>query len=356
MHSRQTLPSAVSSAPDLLMESLRRRVWASRAKPCPHGDRRRRATPHRVYVDPGDGHGCARRLDAGHRQAVQVAGVTGFLHDFDLSFVDDRKEGVTAECEGEDTDRSTAEAVELELKEQIGTFYFMAWDLLRTKPITVHDFRHDLESFYWVLCWVILQHTACRSKFSKRDGHTLCKMFFESSDVNLARAMKCEWFCTQDCLEIPGNVPLTTLVDKEAVVKAFDEALEMDGWPKEDGTIRAYERVEDCDPALGQVVSATTPNPAEALRDHPAEAPEPTATQERSRSASARGVSAPTRRSPTPPATPSSSPEPSTLAVLEVGPLTRTVLKRANDAGQLSPEEEFQRPQKKLKPATPMGA
>ncbi|KAI0656408.1 hypothetical protein C8Q70DRAFT_1056640 [Cubamyces menziesii] len=329
----------------------------------------------------------------GHQQAMERAGVlhrdisvgnilivddtmerayTGFLHDFDCSFMADKNDS-GAECNGEDTsnDGPAAEVAEPELPEEpTGTFYFLAWDLLRTKQITAHNFRHDLESFYWVLCWVILRHTVCHSKYSRWDGRSLCEVFFKPDNTNgLASAVKCKWFSTQNYLEIHGNVPLTTLVDKftdmvaasyppvafrhfkeeltyEGVLKAFDEVLEMDGWPQDDGTICAYKFEERDGVSNAPVVAPVT---ADLFHDHQTETLLATRS---SQSPPTQGASVISTGGSASSSAASSSPEPSTLAILEAGPLTRSALKHANDADQLSPMEESQRPSKHCKSAT----
>ena len=128
----------------------------------------------------------------------------------------------------------------------------MAIEILRT--YVAHDFSHDLESFFWLLLWVVLRYTkttcwpAYRQYLATFGGQTeeqsaSDKMFF------LMRPMR--W-------EVVGNAPLTELVSKfktlcyralpdheipekkivpltyETVMALFDDSLDRADWPQND--------------------------------------------------------------------------------------------------------------------------
>lgn len=66
--------------------------------------------------------------------------VFGVLNDFDLAVVDNKASSTTSE--------------------RTGTLPFMALDLLTEKGLVggvEHVYRHDLESFWWVLVWIIFR-------------------------------------------------------------------------------------------------------------------------------------------------------------------------------------------------------
>ncbi|KAI9001498.1 hypothetical protein BD414DRAFT_574923 [Trametes punicea] len=192
----------------------------------------------------------------------------GFLHDFDYS-------SITTDSESRDDrgmysdidmmDKPTPMAVEDEasrFKERTGTYFFMARALLFQSPNTIHDPCLDLESFYWVLLWVVLRHTDCRRKVPLASGQEVCKQLFGCTDDQRSHAQKFTFIGTAAVpdfgIDVHGNSPLTTLLLKfvqlvnqislqrahptvreissmyENVLAAFDEALRMEGWPEED--------------------------------------------------------------------------------------------------------------------------
>ncbi|KAJ7035101.1 hypothetical protein C8F04DRAFT_550927 [Mycena alexandri] len=55
--------------------------------------------------------------------------------------------------------------IDKSLKDRTGTFAFMAIQILDNK--VTHEAKHDLESFYYLLIWMILRHTASDAAFDK---------------------------------------------------------------------------------------------------------------------------------------------------------------------------------------------
>lgn len=132
-----------------------------------------------------------------------------------------------------------------------GTYYFMAYEILDV-PGIIHNTHHDLESFYWVLLWVVVRHTAHDHML----GDDLCSLIFTFGNDNSSAAAKMKWL-ESGSLNIPKNKPLTYLMDElacivldhlptrrkratrvlldyEGVLKIFDEAIKMPGWPNRD--------------------------------------------------------------------------------------------------------------------------
>ena len=152
-----------------------------------------------------------------------------------------------------------------------GTFYFKAYELLlaETGPKILHEPHHDLESAYWVLLSVVLQHTAHNLApdiandifpYNTRNGHEAAKRKLawlfgrtgagagcaSGSTVTKNRTAK---------LRIKDNAPLTEMMGElrtlvlrnvyrdagespvltyDAVLDVFDRALAKSGWPFDD--------------------------------------------------------------------------------------------------------------------------
>ncbi|RPD54991.1 hypothetical protein L226DRAFT_575346 [Lentinus tigrinus ALCF2SS1-7] len=164
------------------------------------------------------------------------AGYVGFLHDFDYSSMTDA--GL-----GERTPASTSTAPgnvdKPELKE-------------RTDGV-VHRVHHDLESYYWLLLWLVLRHTRHNL------GHALSEEVFEFGDLSVALKKKMQWlwggFWEDEVkLVVQDNAPLTSLMANfkrlvmkmchsryesdllthQSVLDLFDQALAQPGWPTND--------------------------------------------------------------------------------------------------------------------------
>ncbi|KAJ6512125.1 hypothetical protein C8R47DRAFT_681970 [Mycena vitilis] len=64
------------------------------------------------------------------------------------------------------------------LKDLTGTYPFMAIEL-HEKEDTLHTISHDMESFYWLLIWMILRYTA----HTHKDKDLACHKLFEVEDL-----------------------------------------------------------------------------------------------------------------------------------------------------------------------------
>jgi hypothetical protein len=115
-----------------------------------------------------------------------------------------------------------------------------------------HEVHHDLESFYWVLVYLVLQHT------SHTRGDQACSNLFDFSYKEGRKAAAAKQARLDDVsLEVPGNLPLTTLLrdftllvkkqvmDKSAssslthraVLDIMEKALGSSGWPLKDPAV-----------------------------------------------------------------------------------------------------------------------
>ncbi|KAI0750219.1 hypothetical protein C8Q80DRAFT_1166696 [Daedaleopsis nitida] len=194
---------------------------------------------------------------------------TGFLHDFDYSSVVEELEDIlddaddvvdipaSAFADMSDQHWSILEGRRLPepgdavaaQKERTGTYYFMAVEML-TDKVVIHKPRHDLESYYWVLLWIIIRHTLHSL------GQQRCEEIFVYAKDSEANMRKWNWVTRNDIEEksylvhVSSNRPLTLLLrryrelvrnqinaktelDYDSVLAIFDDALNMDGWPSD---------------------------------------------------------------------------------------------------------------------------
>ncbi|KAI9069099.1 hypothetical protein FKP32DRAFT_1671659 [Trametes sanguinea] len=142
-------------------------------------------------------------------------------------------------------------------KRRTVAYHFMAIPLLDFYADIPDDIVHDIESYYWVLLWVVLRHTRSH-RHAKEDGEILCKKLFKAYyDDDSACGAKIGWLLHKLPLTVLDNEPLSTLNHRfkmmvafsqtdlfhpiprarltySAVLEAFDEALAKDAWPKDD--------------------------------------------------------------------------------------------------------------------------
>ncbi len=84
--------------------------------------------------------------------------------------------------------------------------YFTAIDLLESPGIE-HEVRHDLESFLWVLLWIVLHHT----DHTYPDGPDAPYLIF--GDRGWTRGtLKRALLFSPDCLAVRNNGPLSQLI------------------------------------------------------------------------------------------------------------------------------------------------
>lgn len=125
----------------------------------------------------------------------------------------------------------------------------MAIEVLAGLP---HERKHDLESFYWLLIWIVLRHT----------NHSLdvsaCTALFDRPSVALALEGKRIWIEYGPSFSVHENEPLSTLLNNlrlaflrqqehpfydsievvyEKVIELMNTALDLPGWPENDSSI-----------------------------------------------------------------------------------------------------------------------
>ncbi|PIL28128.1 hypothetical protein GSI_09779 [Ganoderma sinense ZZ0214-1] len=206
----------------------------------------------------------------------------GFIHDFDYSSMSrDVPQGDISSLSATAlSELLMADDVDGRLKERTGTFLFMSDELLVSHGPIVHDVRHDIHSFYWVLLWVVLRHTRHNLSDSTTavDPLDACaKVFKQSSSLDAANAKR-GWMWDCRYLVITGNGPLTALLseyarligktsyperlplDYDEVLDIFDRALAREDWPQSnDGPVRYT--LPTLSPVNGWVFENPTPKP-----------------------------------------------------------------------------------------------
>ncbi|PCH39209.1 hypothetical protein WOLCODRAFT_29424 [Wolfiporia cocos MD-104 SS10] len=159
-------------------------------------------------------------------------------------------------------ERKRFRELENELKERTGMVEFMAMELIDADPENnvPHQAHHDLESFFWLLVWVVLCHT----NHDHKEGKGAFSKVFGTITPQDARERK-EYMFLKKMFTIKDNAPLSYLLKRlrsmvfkayawegemaedsaqtpaplmyDAMLKAFDEALRMEGWPEDNAAI-----------------------------------------------------------------------------------------------------------------------
>ncbi|KAI0648634.1 hypothetical protein C8Q79DRAFT_946143 [Trametes meyenii] len=137
-----------------------------------------------------------------------------------------------------------------------GAYYFIALRLLIPGlPASPRLARHDLESFYWVLVWVVLRHT----NHDDPEGMKSCDRVFPYGNDRRATDAKTAWIYRYPDLKIHNNEPFSALLRKllvlvyeatraprfapqiplvyDTLFQAFGEAIARDDWPVDDKAI-----------------------------------------------------------------------------------------------------------------------
>ncbi len=131
----------------------------------------------------------------------------------------------------------------------------MAVELLLPTSDILHNVHHDIESFYWVLIWVILRHTAHTHQL----GHAACATYFRCGSDRESYHAKTGLLLESivSGIVVKGNAPLSLLISTftrlvqsslgllhaepvplthDAVLALFEEVLKMD-WPEGDAAL-----------------------------------------------------------------------------------------------------------------------
>ncbi|KAF8997893.1 hypothetical protein BDQ17DRAFT_1428788 [Cyathus striatus] len=204
-----------------------------------------------------------RDISTGNILLVEVSGrLQGFLHDFDYATFVPCDFGL--EKLGDQVILNSQKNPD---KELTGTPQFMAIEIL-AKQVQMqlkendviqlqliklaHMAHHDLESFYWVLVWILLRY----ANHNHKHGDKACTRLFDHADNEDAKTYKEHWLCMpgREPLTIKENIPLNTILEdiQEIVRRPFfmkknkiypthnefvgilHEMINVSGWPDDD--------------------------------------------------------------------------------------------------------------------------
>ncbi|KAF8351487.1 hypothetical protein F5887DRAFT_937775 [Amanita rubescens] len=169
----------------------------------------------------------------------------GFLHDLDYSTYVREWDKFAGQGQGDDDQLCAYSSnIARELKEITGTYQFLARDILDGGS---HSPKHDLESFFWLLCWIFFRHVD--------HGGTMngVKDVLDTPSANLAKLAKSGWLhytAKGNIVNVTGNDPLGQLYHglvcllfpddsgmvHDEVLRVFGDALDCQGWPGHDGS------------------------------------------------------------------------------------------------------------------------
>ncbi|KAI0769618.1 hypothetical protein BD413DRAFT_477111, partial [Trametes elegans] len=188
---------------------------------------------------------------------VKGCSSVGVIHDFDYSWMPSepprkvRRTRRTRPIELPPTWVSD-ENGDYDLKQTTGTHYFIAVQFMDPdQPNPFHAAYHDIESFFWVLLFIVLRHTS----HDHPRGREAWRIVFTSEDESFAVSDKRRWVdYRREPLQITGNAPLTELLYRfgelvahqlrsdiflkyDEVLALFDKAIDRPDWPKNDAAI-----------------------------------------------------------------------------------------------------------------------
>ncbi|EPT03302.1 hypothetical protein FOMPIDRAFT_1046855 [Fomitopsis schrenkii] len=200
-------------------------------------------------VDDYSGEDSQKEVSQPCREGVPISHGTDNAHnDAELDEVEELVgvEVALASPQPENESPLSEEEIKRQCKLHTGTLYFKAIDLLSPGDV-VHEVRHDLESFFWLLIWILLCHTIHIL------GLGACEHLFNHDDEAVCRLMKAGWFDVADVHEYVDNEPLAQLVSEFAiacktnyrtefaepsdpltykkVIDIFEKALALESWP-----------------------------------------------------------------------------------------------------------------------------
>ncbi|KAJ7601576.1 hypothetical protein DFH06DRAFT_1117110 [Mycena polygramma] len=180
----------------------------------------------------------------------------------------------------QDDDNKLYASIDKSLKDLTGTFVFMAIQILEDQ--VVHEPKHDLESFYYLLIWMILRHTpsdsqvdkprACHLLFDnpaqaplKKDWVGKPSPFVDGSPLyDIADAFR-ELVMQQNpskqaaqqsriklnAVSLVAAAPPAHDITYDSVLDTFQQGLELPGWPIDDRAIPFIpHRTKDDDSAV----------------------------------------------------------------------------------------------------------
>ncbi|PFH44644.1 hypothetical protein AMATHDRAFT_11279 [Amanita thiersii Skay4041] len=109
---------------------------------------------HQALIDCGLLH---RDISPHNVLLIDGDGLRGFLHDLDYcTYVKEWDKFANDDHNPAPNFGQLRSHIPENLRDMTGTYQFMAMGVLDRNP---HETKHDLESFFWLLVWLILRHT-----------------------------------------------------------------------------------------------------------------------------------------------------------------------------------------------------
>ncbi|KAF8994479.1 hypothetical protein BDQ17DRAFT_1366860 [Cyathus striatus] len=153
-----------------------------------------------------------RDISTGNILFVEVSGrLRGFLHDFDYAtfvpcdFGLARPEDLVVLNTQKNPDKEltgTPQFMAIEILAKQAQMHLSEEDIPEEELLKLtHMAHHDLESFYWVMVWILLRY----ANHNHRHGDKACTKLFDHADNEDAKAYKENW------LYIPKSEPLTII-------------------------------------------------------------------------------------------------------------------------------------------------
>ena len=90
----------------------------------------------------------------------------------------------------------------------------MAVETYTDNSTMTHEARHDLESFFWLLVWIVLRHTSYECHDAEWEGGTWHRLF-DGARMSDCRSNKKNWLTEQSVIiSVKDNPPLTKLLEE----------------------------------------------------------------------------------------------------------------------------------------------
>ncbi|PFH46214.1 hypothetical protein AMATHDRAFT_70343 [Amanita thiersii Skay4041] len=213
---------------------------------------------HRALLECGLLH---RDISPHNILLVEGEGLRGFLHDLDYcTYVKEWDKFASDNDDPAPNFGHLRSHIPESLRDMTGAYQFMSMRVLKQKP---HECKDDLESFIWVLFWLVLSHM---------DYHgtqmTCAKVFDQPDPTNASNAkhgflrdqiedkiyvrVRNNWPLSALLQELVGRVLDVHLLDHLNVLPLFESALRRSHWPKNDSA-KPFSAEEKSDYETGSV-------------------------------------------------------------------------------------------------------
>ncbi|KZT63037.1 hypothetical protein DAEQUDRAFT_815855 [Daedalea quercina L-15889] len=115
--------------------------------------------------------------------------------------------GLRLDPQATNNEPPSAEEMKRRWKQHIGTLYFMAVEIIKSEGSVVHEVRHDLESFFWLLVWFALQHP------HHNWGSRGCETLFDFDSEEACKEQKIGYLNREHGVLVHCHEPLNSLLE-----------------------------------------------------------------------------------------------------------------------------------------------